>query len=416
MVDAVSGTVSGGLTGAYITPFALSMQATTQQIGFLTSLPNFMNMLTALFTPMISERLGSRKTLLVSSVFVQALMWLPMLLIPYIFHTNQVWWLIAFVSLSTITGALSSSPWSSIMADLLPPEIRGRYFGMRNRITSIISLIFSFVAAGLLQWFTGNTRLAFSIIFAGATCSRLISVYGLSQMFEPHPVMPPNTPKESIPQIARKLFSTNIGRFIIFAVLLNFAQNIDAPFFSAYLLRGLKISYIEYQIINSMMAIVAIFVVAWWGKRADRAGNIKILHIAALMIPFVSILWTLNSSVVWLCTVQVYSGFAWAGFNLCVGLFIYDAAPQENRTRFIAFFGALNAFAVTLGSLIGGNLGPHLPKISGSYFLTLFLMAGIIKLAVVLGLFRRIEEVRDVPSMKAIDILFGGLRRRKISD
>jgi MFS family permease len=112
----------------------------------------------------------------------------------------------------------------------------------------------------------------------------------------------------------------------------------------------------------------------------------------------------------------VYSGFAWAGFNLCVGLFIYDAAPQENRTRFIAFFGALNAFAVTLGSLIGGNLGPHLPKISGSYFLTLFLMAGIIKLAVVLGLFRRIEEVRDVPSMKAIDILFGGLRRRKISD
>jgi len=96
------------LTGAYITPFALSMQATTQQIGFLTSLPNFMNMLTALFTPMISERLGSRKTLLVSSVFVQALMWLPMLLIPYIFHTNQVWWLIAFVSLSTITGALSS--------------------------------------------------------------------------------------------------------------------------------------------------------------------------------------------------------------------------------------------------------------------------------------------------------------------
>jgi len=47
-----------------------------------------------------------------------------------------------------------------------------------------------------------------------------------------------------------------------------------------------------------------------------------------------------------------------------------DAAPQENRTRYIALFGAFNALGITIGSLIGGNLGPHLPKISGSYFLT----------------------------------------------
>ena len=91
----------------------------------------------------------------------------------------------------------------------------------------------------------------------------------------------------------------------------------------------------------------------------------------------------------------MYSGFAWAGFNLCIGLFIWDAAPQDNRIRFIALFGALNALGITLGSLIGGNLGPHLPEISGSYFLTLFLLAGVIKLLVVLGLFRRISEVRN---------------------
>ena len=86
-----------GLTGAYITPFALTMQATTQQIGYLSSLPNFMNMLVALFAPMISERLAAVKLYSSRLSFVQAMMWLPMLLIPYIFHTNQVWWLIVFV-------------------------------------------------------------------------------------------------------------------------------------------------------------------------------------------------------------------------------------------------------------------------------------------------------------------------------
>ena len=86
----------------------------------------------------------------------------------------------------------------------------------------------------------------------------------------------------------------------------------------------------------------------------------------------------------------------------------------KNRTRYIALYGALGALGVTAGSLIGGNLGPHLPKISGSYFLTLFLIAGITKLLVVLGLFRNISEVRSVPPVKVIELLFGDLRSNAV--
>jgi MFS family permease len=391
------------------------MQATTQQIGYLSSFPSFANMLISLSAPMMAERAGSRRAFLLPADFILALLFLPILAIPYLFHTNQVWWLIAFFTLSSVAGSVIGAPWSAMMADLVPPEIRGSYFGIRNRIGGFITLVFSFVAAGLLQLFSGNTRMAFTLIFAGAMAGRLISLYFLSLTPDPHPALPLNTPKQSIPQIAHGLFSTNIGRFIIFSVLFNFSQNIAAPFFSVYLLRELKISYINYQIINAIPTIITMFIVVWWGKHADKAGNIKILHITALMIPFITMLWLVNSSVIWICTVQVYSGFAWAGFNLCAGLFIWDAAPQENRTRYITLFGALGALGATAGALIGGNLGPHLPKISGSYFLTLFLASGILRLLVVFGLFRRISEVRDVPPVKATEILFGGLRPAAIA-
>ena len=403
---------SFGLTANFITPYALTMQATTQQIGYLSSLPNFANMLIQLFAPLISERIGSRKSLLVWSVFVQALLWLPILLIPFIFHTNLVWWLICFVTLSTAAGGMIGPPWSSMIADLTPPALRGRYFGVRTWITNLVALIFSFVSAGLLQFLTGNTRLAFAIIFAGAGISRMVSCYYVTQVAEPKPALSVNTQRKSILQIAKGLWSTNIGRFIIFAFFMTLAQNIDAPFFSVYLLRGLKINYINYQVINATAAIVPTFVAVWWGKRADRAGNLKVLHITAMMIPFVSFLWLVSPNVIWLCSVQIYSGFVWAGFNLCIGLFIWDAAPQDNRSRFIALFGGLSALGITLGALIGGNLGPHLPEISGSYFLTLFLIAGVVKLLVVLGLFRRISEVRNVPSIKTPELLFGGLKSR----
>jgi MFS family permease len=156
-------------------------------------------------------------------------------------------------------------------------------------------------------------------------------------------------------------------------------------------------------------------IIAWWGKHANRFGNIKVLHITAMMLPFISMLWLVNSGVVWLCATQVYSGFAWAGFNLCAGLFIWDAAPQENRTRYITLFSALGALGFTIGALIGGNLGPHLPQIKGSYFLTLFLLSGVLRLIVVLGLFRRISEVRSVQSVKTSELLFNDLRPRALA-
>jgi MFS family permease len=116
-----------GLTMNYITPYALTMQASIQQIGYLSSIPNFANMLVLFIAPFLSERTGSRKSLVLPAVLVQALMWLPILAIPFVFHSNQVWWLIAFITLSTAAGSLSGPPWSAMMADLIPMELRGRY-------------------------------------------------------------------------------------------------------------------------------------------------------------------------------------------------------------------------------------------------------------------------------------------------
>jgi MFS family permease len=141
----------------------LTIQATTQQIGYLSSLPNFAIVLMSLFAPMISERVGNRKNFILSLVLVMALPWLLILAIPFVFHTNQVWWLIVFFTLITAASGIVGPTWSWMMADLTPPELRGSYFGLRSFVGGLVTLVSSFIAAGLLQLFTGDTRLAFSI-------------------------------------------------------------------------------------------------------------------------------------------------------------------------------------------------------------------------------------------------------------
>ena len=88
-----------GLTQNYITPYALAMDATTTQVGFLTAIPYLAMILMQLIAPTLAERAGSRKRFILAGAFLHSLIWLPILLIPFIFHTHQVWWLILFVTL-----------------------------------------------------------------------------------------------------------------------------------------------------------------------------------------------------------------------------------------------------------------------------------------------------------------------------
>ena len=61
-------------------------------------------------------------------------MWLPVLLIPYLFPSHQVWWLIAFITLCVLPSIrLGNAPWNSMMADIVPGEMRGRYFSVKKQ-------------------------------------------------------------------------------------------------------------------------------------------------------------------------------------------------------------------------------------------------------------------------------------------
>ena len=396
ILDGSSYAAMQGLTQNYVTPFALIMKATTAQIGLLTSIPNGMMSIAQLFAPMFSERIGSRKGLIMLMAFFHALMWIPILLIPFIFSTDQVMWLITFMTISTMFDATTQPVWGSMMADLVSEDIRGRYFGNRNRISGLVAGVFSYVAAGILQILTGNPQLAFAIIFVGATIARLSSLFFISRMVEPTFKNVIKKGHTSLWAIGKTLTSTNVGKFIIYCAFFNFSVMLSGPFFSPYMLRELKFNYVIYSIINSASGLATIAFMSWWGKRTDKAGNIRILRITSFLVPFVPIAWVISQNLAWLIFAQVFSGFAWAGFQLASSLFIYDASPQDNRTRYIAIYNALSFLGFSAGSLAGGLVLPMLPQINSSSYLSMFLLSGIVRMIIVLLFIMQLKEVRQV--------------------
>jgi MFS family permease len=189
--------------------------------------------------------------------------------------------------------------------------------------------------------------------------------------------------------------------------LINFATNLSGPFFAVYMLRDLKFDYLTYVAINATATIATITFLTRWGKRADRAGNIKVLRITSFLIPLVPLLWLVSKQVYYLIPVQILSGFAWSGFTLTSGNFLYDVSPRESRTQSIAIFNAVSGVAVCIGALTGGFLAPRLPHLFGNNLLCLFLISGVLRAFIVILLLRRISEVRRVPRVSSLELLLG---------
>ncbi|OGO31250.1 MAG: hypothetical protein A2Z29_09455 [Chloroflexi bacterium RBG_16_56_11] len=406
MLDGSAYAAMFGLTQNYITPLALALKATTAQVGLLFSVPSLTMALSQMAAPDLSERAGSRKGLILPVVFLHAIMFIPILLVPFIFDTSRVWWLIIFVTVSAVLGSISNPAWGSMMADLVPVRLRGRYFGSRGRIAGFITLVFSFIAGGILQIFTGNIFVGFAFLFGGATMFRLISFYFLSRMYEPGQE---NGDEKGVglSRIIKEVGSSNLGKFTLYFALIDFCTCISAPFFTVYMLRDLNFNYATFVIISSSSSMSSLLFQTFWGRRADIAGNIMVIRLTSMILPLIPLLWLVSSNVGYLVAANIVSGFAWSGFTLASINFLYDASDARSRTRQIAFFNATDGVAVCLGALLGGYLVPHLPVILGYQLRTLFAVSGILRAVVVLLLLRRIIEVRRVPKMTPLQLLLG---------
>ncbi|MFN8644765.1 MAG: hypothetical protein U0802_25030, partial [Candidatus Binatia bacterium] len=64
-----------------------------------------------------------------------------------------------------------------------------------------------------------------------------------------------------------------------------------------------------------------------------------------------------------LVALQVFAGFAWAGFELATVLNLLDATDDADRAQVLSLYTLLNGVAIVAGSLLGGlvlrALGDH---------------------------------------------------------
>ncbi|OGS45466.1 MAG: hypothetical protein A2539_05015 [Elusimicrobia bacterium RIFOXYD2_FULL_34_15] len=407
--DGIFASLMLGFSTNYITPFAMLLGANNFYVGLLNSIPQIFGSAIQLKSTEIVNTIKSRVKAITLTVFLQAstlIMACLIFLLPKELHVGIFIFLIV---LNAVFGSMAAPAWLSLISDTADKNKYGEYFAWRGKVFGFIVLISNFVA-GFLLFIIPNKIIGFVILFLLAGVCRIISGIFLGKM-DDIPVEKSGKADFSYFQFIKRISESNFTKFVLFVSLMNFATYLSAPFFAVYMLNDLKFKYSTYTIIKSASALSALISLPFWGRLADKYGNVKVIKSSALLLPLVPILWIFSKNPVYLIIVDSFGGYAWAGFNLAVVNFIFDSSSCEVRTRCASYFNFTNGTCIFLGAIIGGYLATHMPAlIFSSILLTLFFVSGAARFLVnifMLGKFHEVRNAEAIGDLKIFNMILG---------
>jgi len=390
--------MSGGAL-IFIVPFAVFLGANSFEIGLLAALPALLGAWFQLGSLKLLEVYKKRKNAIVLIVFLQAISWLLIALIPFIFPSDQVLWLILITTIGTLVGSAGAPLWQSWMRSLTPENILGEYFGVRNAITGTVVFLTMLFCGILLDAVNPSlTLFAFCGIFIISFAGRIGSAALLTRI-EDNGIIIDKTEKTNVFAFIKQLSKDNFGHFVLFGTLMTLAIAIVGPFFSLYLLEGLNLKkdYLLYTLIMSASTVTTLLSMPYWGRVIDKHGTIKVLKATGLLVCLYPIALILVREPIGLGVAELLCGVIFSGFNLCLANFIYESFKPEKIIKYASFQGALFGTATFVGIIVSGYVQTF--DISFGFLSTTFYVvcaaAVILRLFFYTALVNKIKEVKE---------------------
>ena len=375
-LDGALATIFSNITGGVLLiNFLLELGATPVEIGLLSSIPLLVNFLQPLGA-YLADRTSSRNWYILSIFGPSRLLWLILVGgIAWFCCSNTepqhlLTWTLGIILVTNILGALGGCAWFSWMAALVPPRLRGRYFGFRNSVASLTNLLSVPLLGFAVSAWPGGAIQGYGVLLALGVVIGLISLACQFWMVDVNPQI--SHLADASPQHQENLFShqpkkfsilkdINFLKFLLYCGLWTFAMNLTAPFFNLYMLKNLGLDLSTVTIYTSLIAGANLVMLVFWGKLADRVGNRPLLLLVGVLIAVTPLLWLgvgadAVSVWVWLPLIQLVTGGFGAAVDLCNSNIQMEMAPMDRPSQYFAIAAAVTGVCGGLGSTTGGFL------------------------------------------------------------
>ena len=337
-------------------------------IGFLAATPFLCLFLQPPIT-LFLQRFFSLHQIMAVTFVLNAMPWLLVLSFPWIGESKHLLFG-SIVFVSNLGNAVCGVAWSASISELVPMNIRGKFFGTRNLMFGFWSLVVILVAGQVAER-CGNALWIFGVIFSFAAGLRMIGLFFLTRMKFPARVMerqPQRAPLDTFTAVFR---DRNFVRLMLFTGLFGFFFNAGQPFYSVFVLKELSFSLGDLVMLTTLQTFGTLMSLRTWGALVDRFGNKPVMLTTALTwLTFAGVSWLFSSRShhAHLYAAYFVTGFMLAGFQQ-VGQFnlMIKMVPAENRAHYLSVYFSFTNLLVALGPATGGLILRRLPDQLGTF-------------------------------------------------
>ncbi len=393
LADGAAFSLMVGIGETYLPAFVLAAGLGELAAGLITTVPLLAGGLLQLISPWAIRRLGSHRRWVVLCTLCQAASFLPLVAAAWL-ETVPVALVFMMASIYWGAGLAAGPAWNTWVGSLVPEPVRANYFARRTRFSQA-GVMVGFVAGGFsLQAGVASGRVVtvFAGLFLTAAVCRLVSTLFLASQSEP---APPNGEHRDVPlgELLGRLRQGADGSLLVYLLSVQCAAQIAGPYFTPYMLKQVRFSYIEYVVLIGVSFAAKVLALPALGRLARRVGARQLLWLGGIGIVPVSAMWLVSNNFGYLLFVQALAGLTWAAYELAMFLLFFESIPELERTSVLTTYNFGHALATVIGSLVGGLMLAALGKSPGVY-LAIFTLSSVARLATIILLSRVPETNR----------------------
>jgi hypothetical protein len=211
----------------YVTPLAISLGAGPAQISLLVALPTVLGSLAYLFSVRAVRYRGSRLKLLLDAMGAQVNLLLLIGLLSVVPVPHPLGWLLLMVAGIRVLNGLMGPAWGSLVSEYLPAERRPPFFAARTQAVHLAGIA-GLALWGSLLWLLHRLQVPefLGLFLCAAGCRYVASRYMQRMADLPLPAEPA---PGSFWQFLCDLRRNQVGRFVLYVVLLTFAITVAGP-------------------------------------------------------------------------------------------------------------------------------------------------------------------------------------------
>ena len=372
--------------GFFQAGFARKLGLTDAEFGYMSAIP-LLVFPARLFGSYLVEHIGRRRNWFTVTVIASRSVWLAILALPFVLKAEspfRSWLFLALLLSCYAVGVMAEPAWLSWMGDLIPEQMRARFWSRRAIYVTVVAIV-PVVIIALIKDSMDPGKLqfeGFAVVFGFAVVVGVVDIIIHYSIPEPAMTRQGKTP-HPFKLVAEPLKDTNFRSFLLFNAAWTFSLAIIGQFGNKYFLdvldgRQLSIplgpftlvigQYATIALVTALYTFMGIIGYSIWGTMTERYGSKPVVLLCTLFACLTPLPWLLvrqgqsfAMNLLPVVVMFIIGGLSFTGLEVSATNLFYGLSPRQNRSM----YAAVNMTVVGLCGAVSPILSGYLMTLMG---------------------------------------------------